>query len=372
MILAWAISSSIVQPLFGLWSDRRGALWLLPAGVALGGNRDRARRGRAELLARPPARHRLGPRVAAYHPEGSKFAAYVSGRGARAGCRCSRSAATSATRSARSSPPPLVVALGLAAGCCSGAVRCGRGRSPPAAAVPRGVRPEPGGRGRGAGRPAARDGAPARVIALRSVAWFGLLTFVPLWEVSLGHSRRTGTACSSLMLLVGGIGTLVAGPAADRFGRRPVLTASTGRRRAADPRLHRSSAGSRRGRARARRRRVIGTFGVTMVMSQEYMPRHIGMASGPLDRPLDRARRRRRGRARRARRPVDLGGRAVCRPRRAARGLRARRCSCRRRAPRRLALELVRRQVGMEPCQTSPSEFFETLECRSTRRRPPA
>src|SRR5213078_3391604 len=25
---------------------------------------------------------------------------------------------------------------------------------------------------------------------------------------------------------------------------------------------------------------VIGTFGVTMVMSQEYLPRHIGMASG--------------------------------------------------------------------------------------------
>ena len=26
---------------------------------------------------------------------------------------------------------------------------------------------------------------------------------------------------------------------------------------------------------------VVGTFGVTMVMSQEYMPQHIGMASGP-------------------------------------------------------------------------------------------
>src|SRR5207244_8279025 len=25
---------------------------------------------------------------------------------------------------------------------------------------------------------------------------------------------------------------------------------------------------------------VVGTFGVTMVMSQEYLPRHIGMASG--------------------------------------------------------------------------------------------
>src|SRR3989440_6060945 len=37
VILASAVSSSIVQPLFGLWSDRRGAIWLLPAGVALAG-----------------------------------------------------------------------------------------------------------------------------------------------------------------------------------------------------------------------------------------------------------------------------------------------------------------------------------------------
>src|SRR6266571_1289630 len=37
LMLASAFSSSVVQPLFGLWSDRRGATWLLPAGVALAG-----------------------------------------------------------------------------------------------------------------------------------------------------------------------------------------------------------------------------------------------------------------------------------------------------------------------------------------------
>src|SRR5918911_1898636 len=37
VVLASALSSSVVQPLFGLWSDRRGALLLLPAGVALAG-----------------------------------------------------------------------------------------------------------------------------------------------------------------------------------------------------------------------------------------------------------------------------------------------------------------------------------------------
>ena len=36
-MLASTAASSVIQPLFGLWSDRRGALWLAPAGVALGG-----------------------------------------------------------------------------------------------------------------------------------------------------------------------------------------------------------------------------------------------------------------------------------------------------------------------------------------------
>ena len=35
LMLAVTASSSLVQPLFGLWSDRRGALWLLPGGLAL-------------------------------------------------------------------------------------------------------------------------------------------------------------------------------------------------------------------------------------------------------------------------------------------------------------------------------------------------
>ncbi|TMK27870.1 MAG: MFS transporter, partial [Actinobacteria bacterium] len=37
LILASQASSSLIQPLFGLWSDRRGALWMLPGGVVLAG-----------------------------------------------------------------------------------------------------------------------------------------------------------------------------------------------------------------------------------------------------------------------------------------------------------------------------------------------
>jgi MFS transporter, FSR family, fosmidomycin resistance protein len=80
VILASAISSSIVQPLFGLWSDRRGAIWLLPSGVALAGV------GIALASIAPSYWLVLvfvvvsGLGVAAFHPEGSKFAAFAGGR----------------------------------------------------------------------------------------------------------------------------------------------------------------------------------------------------------------------------------------------------------------------------------------------------
>ena len=49
---------------------------------------------------------------------------------------------------------------------------------------------------------------------------------MPLWEVSLGHSKSYGTALLWSMLLIGGIGTLAAGPIADRIGLRTVLLAA--------------------------------------------------------------------------------------------------------------------------------------------------
>src|SRR3954469_11630159 len=80
VILAWAISSSVVQPAFGLLSDRHGALWLLPAGLALGG----IGIGLAAVAPSYAAMLLLvtlsGLGTAAYHPEGTKHAAYVSGR----------------------------------------------------------------------------------------------------------------------------------------------------------------------------------------------------------------------------------------------------------------------------------------------------
>jgi FSR family fosmidomycin resistance protein-like MFS transporter len=219
---------------------------------------------------------------AAYHPEGSKFAGFVSGRKRASGMAwfsiggnlgfALGPVVTTAVVAAFDlrgglilAVPALAVAVALVAG----------------APYLRGFVPDAG-----AARVAAGEDAPFAmklllgVIALRSVAWFGLITFVPLWEVSLGHSKSHGNHLLALMLFAGGVGTLALGPLADRFGTRTVLLASV---LATGPlALVFVLVGGVSGIIALPLIGVcvVGTFGVTMVMGQQYMPRHVGTASG--------------------------------------------------------------------------------------------
>jgi MFS transporter, FSR family, fosmidomycin resistance protein len=282
VMLASAASSSLVQPLFGAWSDRRGALWLLPGGVALAGI------GIA-LAAAAPAYWLVlllvvvsGLGVAAYHPEGSKFAAYASGRKRASGMSLFSIGGNLGFALGPTATTPLVLALGLTGGLLLALpVLAVAGVLLLAVPFLGGFVPEPGSAADAAGEDRPRALALLLgVIAFRSVAWFGLVTFVPLWEVSLGHSKAHGSHLLSLMLLAGGLGTLAAGPLADRLGRRPVLLGSL---LASGPLiLVYVLAGGIPGAFALALVGVcvIGTFGVTMVMSQEYLPRRIGMASG--------------------------------------------------------------------------------------------
>src|SRR6476619_8603646 len=282
VILASAVSSSIVQPLFGLWSDRRGAIWLLPAGVALAGI------GIALAAVAPSYWLVLvfvvvsGFGVAAFHPEGSKFAAFAGGRrrasamslfsiGGNLGFALGPTVAT-----------PLVLAFGLTGGLLL-SVPCLAVAMTLLWLVPFLGSFAPDRRQQLGSNDPDRVGALLLllgVIAFRSFAWFGLITFVPLWEVSLGHSKAHGSHLLSLMLLAGGLGTLAAGPLADRVGRRPVLIASLAA--TAPLILVYVLAGGIPGAIALAFVGVcvISTFGVTMVMAQEYLPRRIGMASG--------------------------------------------------------------------------------------------
>jgi FSR family fosmidomycin resistance protein-like MFS transporter len=282
LMLVSTLASSLIQPLFGLWSDRRGAIWLLPAGVALAGV------GMALVAASTSYWACLvfvtisGLGTAAYHPEGSKFAAYVSGRRRASGMSLFSIGGNLGVALGALSTAPLLLGFGRSGGLLLGV---------PALVVAAllvatmpylsGFAPE---RAR-VKAPAGEDrpGALALllgVVALRSAGWFGLLTFVPLWAISLGHSETYGNNLLSLMLFTGGVGTLAAGPLADRFGRRPVLLASLV---AAPPlTLLFVAVGGALGAAALALVGVcvVGTFGLTAVMSQEYLPSRIGLASG--------------------------------------------------------------------------------------------
>jgi MFS transporter, FSR family, fosmidomycin resistance protein len=282
LMLSSTVSSSVIQPLFGLWSDRKGAMWLLPAGVALAGigialAADAPTYGLVAALVVVS-----GVGVAAFHPEGSKFAAYVSSNRRASGMALFSIGGNIGYALGPIIATPIVIAFGLrgglllAAPCLAVAALL--------LAVSRylgGFVPSASRHARTAGRD--RWGPMSLllgVVAFRSVTWFGLITFVPLWAVSLGHSKAFGNHLLSLMLITGGLGTLVLGPAADRFGRRPVLAFSS---ILAAPLVFvfvqvggipGAIALGLVGCA------IMGTFGVTMVMGQEYLPRRVGMASG--------------------------------------------------------------------------------------------
>jgi FSR family fosmidomycin resistance protein-like MFS transporter len=220
--------------------------------------------------------------VAAFHPEGSKFAAYASGSRRASGMSLFSVGGNIGYALGPTATTPLVLALGLTGGLLLALPVLGVAVAL-VLVLPflRGFVPEPGSRSAATGED--RPGALALllgVIAFRSVAWFGLITFVPLWEVSLGQSKSHGSHLLSLMLLAGGLGTLAAGPIADRIGRRPVVIASMAA--TAPLTFAYIVVGGVPGAIALALVGVcvISTFGVTMVMAQEYLPHRIGMASG--------------------------------------------------------------------------------------------
>jgi FSR family fosmidomycin resistance protein-like MFS transporter len=223
--------------------------------------------------------------VAAYHPEGSKFASYVSG-----GRRASGMAFFSVGGNIGFALGPLVAAFalitlglgleggvliaipGVLVGIALLAMLRYIGSFEPIAET-----------GFGGSRERSQRRGMAvllGVVGLRSLAHMGLFTFVPLYEVSRGNSIAYGIRLLSLFLLAGAVGTLLGGPLADRFGRRPVMRASFA---IAAPLIAiYAVAGGTIGSIALilSGAALVGTFGVSLVMAQEYMPARIGLASG--------------------------------------------------------------------------------------------
>jgi FSR family fosmidomycin resistance protein-like MFS transporter len=285
LILAATISSSVIQPLFGHISDRRSLPWLMPLGPALGGL-GIALAGLAPSYGLTLAAVVLsGIGVAAYHPEGSRFANYVSGARRASGMSLFSVGGNVGFALGPVLVTPLILAFGLS-GTVFVLIPTWLMAAVLVAELPRlrGFRTDVA-RGRIKATEHSDAWGPfallAGVIALRSFVYFGLVTFIPLYYVADLHTgKATGNAALAAMLIGGALGTLIGGRLADRVGRRAVLLGSmvvlpplivgfliSGPALAV---VFAALAGAA----------TIATFAVTIVMGQEYLPGRLGVSAG--------------------------------------------------------------------------------------------
>jgi FSR family fosmidomycin resistance protein-like MFS transporter len=121
----------------------------------------------------------------------------------------------------------------------------------------------------------------ATIAGVRSGVYFGLQAFVPAYFIAhFDSSAGVGNAALTTLLICGAAGTLVGGRLADRVGGRRVMIACTATltpllllfliagELAAFPLL--ALVGFF----------TVGSFAVTVVLGQEYLPNRIGIASG--------------------------------------------------------------------------------------------
>jgi MFS transporter, FSR family, fosmidomycin resistance protein len=285
LVLAATISSSVVQPLFGYVSDRLSLPWLMPLGPALGGL-GVALAGLAPSYGLTFAAVVVsGLGVAAFHPEGSRFANYVSGARRASGMSLFSVGGNVGFALGPVLVTPLLLAFGLQ-GTVFVIIPTWLMSAVLLRELPRlktfrndlvGGRVQPG-EHHEAWRPFVLL---AGVIALRSFVYFGMVTFIPLYYIhDLHSSKALGNVALTAMLLGGAAGTLTGGPLADRFGRRAVLITSM----CVIPPLvvgfllsgpvlalvFATLAGAV----------TIATFAVTIVMGQEYLPGRLGISAG--------------------------------------------------------------------------------------------
>jgi MFS transporter, FSR family, fosmidomycin resistance protein len=286
LVLAATLSSSIVQPLFGYFSDRKPLPALMPLGVMLAGI------GIALIGVAPSYPLILtctilsGLGVAAFHPESARFANYVSGTGRARGMSFFSVGGNAGFALGPVVTTPLVLYFGLPGSLflalpalLMGLVLFYE--------LPRllGFRPETTEVAGTEGVRAAEHWGPfvrmVGAVAVRSFVYFGLLTFVSSYYIQvLGSSPVLANTALSVMLFAGAVGTLTMGPLADKVGRRTVLVGSM---LLLAPLIYAFTlSGPLVGMVILALvgADTIGTFGVTVVMGQEYLPGRIGVAAG--------------------------------------------------------------------------------------------
>lgn len=119
------------------------------------------------------------------------------------------------------------------------------------------------------------------VVILRSVIHLGVTSYVPFfWIDVLGNDPSTAGLVQMTYLIAGVGGTLIGAPLADRFGTKRVLIASFALLLPLQAILPISRGWPMLLLLFLTGFMVVSTFTTTLVMTQEYMPRSLGLASG--------------------------------------------------------------------------------------------
>jgi MFS transporter, FSR family, fosmidomycin resistance protein len=285
LVLAVTVGSAVIQPLFGHMADRMEATWLIPGGVATAGA-GIALSGVAGSYALTFAAIAVaGVGVAAFHPEGARYANYASGSRKGSGMSLFSVGGNAGFALGPLLVTPCVLALGLPGTLVVGAV-------PLSAACLlawrldslRRLRQRTARAASEAARGGDHWGAFARltgVISLRSGVYFGLQAFLPAYFVAELHSSKAAAnGALAVMLASGAVGTLIGGRLADRISPRTVLLVTLA---ALGPLV---AAFLLAGHALAVPILVpigmctVGSFSITVLLGQAYLPSRLGTASG--------------------------------------------------------------------------------------------
>jgi len=287
LVLAQTLSSSVVQPLFGLWADRHSSPWLIPVGMSFAGL-GVALTGLAPTYALIFISIAVsGFGISAFHPEAARRVRYLSG---------SRQATTMSLFTVGGmvgfALGPLVITPTLIALGTRGALVLTipvlvmavvlTSNLHRLVAVEPSAKPEIKGRVIIEGEERWSDfGRLTAVVVLRSMAFFGLNTFLPLYWTAHLHGTKTGGGMALTALAVSvALGTLIGGRLADRYGRKIVIAGSL----AAFVPLLLIFVNSRIFVAAIMLLPIgiaaAAANSVVVVMAQDYLPNRVGLAAG--------------------------------------------------------------------------------------------